>query len=142
VAGGAIDTAGASTLAQSVPPRRGAGQGRGGGPRGGGGGVDGRERRGRGFRLGDQWEARIQPSGQWGLRFYREVPSFNALFPLGFPPSPAVEGEGGEGECGGAGDNGEVSGHIIELGVGEGAPVRSDDVRRGGARRKGRGLLM
>lgn len=28
-------------------------------------------------------------------------------------------GEGGEGECGGAGDNGEVSGHIIERGVDE-----------------------
>lgn len=38
---------------------------------------------------------------------------------LGFPPSPAKEGEGGKGECGGAGDNGEVSGHIIEQGVGQ-----------------------
>ena len=39
---------------------------------------------------------------------------------LGFPPSPAKEvGEGGEGECGGAGDIGEVSGHIIERGVDE-----------------------
>lgn len=62
---------------------------------------------------------------------------------LGFPPSPAeVEEERGKGECGRAGDNGEVLGHIMELGVGEEAPVHSEDSGRGGARKKGRGLLM
>lgn len=80
----------------------------------------GGEVEGRGFRQSSQWKAFIQPSGQWGLCSYRQVPSFNALFPLsGFLPPQPRRGEGGEGECGGAGDNGEVSGHIIERGLGE-----------------------
>lgn len=118
--------------------------GRGGGPRGGGGEEGAGP--GAGIPAGqDQWGAPLQPPGQWSLLSYREVPSSNALFPLsGFlpPPPPAEEEERGKGECGRAGDNGEVSGHIMELGVGEGAPVRSEDSRRGGARKKGRGLLM
>ena len=52
-------------------------------------GQMGGEEEGRGFLPRSQWEALIQPSGQWDLCSYRQVPSFNALFPLsGFLPPP------------------------------------------------------
>lgn len=131
-------------LAQWVPPRRGAGQGRGGGPRGAGGGVNGRGSRGAGIPAKQPMErshTTFRPMGPpllWRSPFLQRPVSS-----LGFPPSLAKEGEGGKGECGGAGDDGEVSGHIIERGGwAKRALVRSDDSRGGGARRKGRGLLM
>lgn len=94
-------------LAQSVPPRRGAGQGRGGGPRGG---------RGRGEWAGRKRGGDSDPVANGRCRYKHPTNGTSALIAkslqrpvssLGFPTSPAKEGEGGKRECGGAGDNGE-----------------------------------
>lgn len=107
-------------LAQSVPPRRGAGRGRGGGPRGGGGRGEwaGKKRGGdSGQAANGRRSYNLRPNGASAL-IAKSLPS-TPCFLSRVSPSPAKEGEGGKGECGGAGDNGEVSGHIIERGVGE-----------------------
>lgn len=106
-------------LAQSVPPRRGAGQGRGGGPRGGGrrGKWAGRKRGGDSDRAANGGRPHnLRANGVSVLRV-KSLPSTPRFLSLGFPPSLAEEGAR-EGECSGARDNGEVSGHIMELGGG------------------------
>lgn len=131
-------------LAQWVPPRRGAGQGRGGGPRGGGGRGEwaGKPRGGdfgRAANGGRPYNLRANGASGFMAKSLPSTPCFLSRV----SSLPRLGGGRREGECGGAGDNGEVSGHIIERGGGaKRALVRSDDSRRGGARRKGRGLLM
>lgn len=89
-------------LAQSVPPRRGAGLDRGGGPRAGGGRGGGAGRRGAGIPAQEPMRCAHTSFGPMGPPALSRSPFLQRpASSLGFPPSPAKEGEGGKRECGG-----------------------------------------
>lgn len=89
-------------LAQSVPPRRGAGQDRGGGPRAGGGRGAGAGRRGAGIPAPEPMGCAHTASGPMGPPPLSRSPFLQRpASSLGFPPAPGRAGEGGTRECGG-----------------------------------------